>query len=466
MRSYRLRGLLILWITVSLLLSTAFPVSALGVESAVPVATYSDVPYVNKANAHKSQKLDLYLPSEDSYAHNDEKESETDLRPLVVRIHGGAWYGGDKELGDDAPVFAALLEQGYAVASINYRLSVEARWPAQIYDCKAAIRFLRAHAQQYGIDPTRITVFGESAGGHLAMMLGVTNGQQDWEDLDMGNAQISSAVQAVISVSGIADLNQWGTRTGDSLGAQAAKDLLLGAGHDDQDEVNASPITYVNEQTVPMLLVHGGSDDVVSYQQSELMAEAMNTALADNRAETWLLAKAGHMDVPMFYASDQAHRRYSAFLAKSLGLSEPLISVRRLYNPYNGLHLLTLDKDEDASLRANGWIDESSAFQALDADAVNGSPVYRLYNSFSGEHILTSNVNEYESLSRQGWFSEGVAFVAPSDGDTSVFRLFNPYSGYHMYTSDVKEYERLGKNSWQREGVAFMVSGLRSTTED
>ena len=119
-----------------------------------------DVAYV--PHGRRSQMLDVYVP-----------DVLTAPRPVMVWIHGGGWYSGDKS----APPGMGLLLRGYVVASINYRLSSEALFPAQIFDCKAAIRFLRAHSREYGIDSTRIGVWGDSAGGQLAALLGTTNGR-------------------------------------------------------------------------------------------------------------------------------------------------------------------------------------------------------------------------------------------------------------------------------------------------
>ena len=135
-----------------------------------------DQPYV--AGGHERQKLDLFLPR------------DADNAPVVMFIHGGAWRNGDK---NNPRALAELLEAGFAVVSINYRLSQHARFPAQIEDCKAAVRWLRARAGEYRLDVSRIGVWGTSAGGHLAAMLGTTGENREF---DVGqNLDLSSRVQ-------------------------------------------------------------------------------------------------------------------------------------------------------------------------------------------------------------------------------------------------------------------------------
>ena len=148
------------------------------------------VPYVDGGGPQ--QQLDLYIPTEGKNM------------PLVVYVHGGGLEHGDKA-GDILNTGnLQLLWEGYAMASINYRLAPAAIWPAQIQDCKAAIRWLKAHAHQYGYDPNRIAVIGESAGGHLVAMLGTTSGSKTF---DVGeNLDSSSDVTCVVDLFGVADI--------------------------------------------------------------------------------------------------------------------------------------------------------------------------------------------------------------------------------------------------------------------
>ena len=142
-----------------------------------------DIAYASVSDA---QKLDLYLPRD-----------AAGPVPLIVDIHGGAFFMGDKTM--DAEEIAALVDAGYAVASLDYRLSGEARFPAAVQDVKAAVRFLRANAARFGVDPGRFGAFGPSAGGYLVCMLGVTVSTTAFDDPALGHPDESSAVQAVAS---------------------------------------------------------------------------------------------------------------------------------------------------------------------------------------------------------------------------------------------------------------------------
>jgi acetyl esterase/lipase len=153
------------------------------------VAWITNVPYVDGGGPQ--QQLDLYMPTEKKNM------------PLVVFVHGGGWEHGDKAGDSLNPNNLQLLWDGYAMASVNYRLAPAAIWPAQIQDCKAAIRWLKAHAHEYGYDANRIAVMGESAGGQLVAMLGTTSGSKIF---DVGeNLDSSSDVTCVVDLFGPAD---------------------------------------------------------------------------------------------------------------------------------------------------------------------------------------------------------------------------------------------------------------------
>lgn len=221
---------------------------------------HRDLAYVTKG--HERQKLDLYLPKDAKYA------------PLVVMIHGGAFRVGSKEGENPVP----MLTEGYAVASINYRLSQHAIWPAQIEDCKAAVRWLRANAAKYGIDANRIASYGQSAGGHLASMLGVMS---DVKQFDVGeNLKYSSKVIAVADFFGPTDFLQMDAHrlptgmvhdTGDSPESH----LVGGAIQQNKDKVaRANPITYVSKNDPPFLIVHGDQDPLVPRETFEEIRRA------------------------------------------------------------------------------------------------------------------------------------------------------------------------------------------------
>jgi acetyl esterase/lipase len=225
---------------------------------------YRDLAYVT--DGHERQKLDLYVPKDGA-----------DL-PLIIYIHGGAFRAGSKEQG----VPLEYLSRGYAVASVNYRLSQHARFPAQIEDCKAAVRWLRAHAAEYRLDGTRFAAWGPSAGGHLAAMLGTTG---DTREFDVGpHPGQSSGVQAVVDYFGPTDFLQMdASRLPGGMSHDPANspesELIGGPIQENKDQVmRANPITYVSSADPPFLICHGDQDPLVPHHQSELLADALKGA--------------------------------------------------------------------------------------------------------------------------------------------------------------------------------------------
>jgi acetyl esterase/lipase len=208
-------------------------------------------------------------------------------RPCIVFVHGGGWQGGDRAAHDGAIKEAAL--RGYVSATVGYRLAPKHKFPSQVNDVKCAIRFLRAHADEYGLDPDRIGACGFSAGGHLVMMLGVT-GQDDGLEGDGGWAEQSSRVQAVVSFFGPADLAAADLPAHDRPLLVA---FLGGSVEEKRNEYDrASPITYVTKGDAPMLLIQGTADVLVPHTQAYRMVEAMTKAGVPGRAD--LIAGANH----------------------------------------------------------------------------------------------------------------------------------------------------------------------------
>ena len=230
----------------------------------------SDLAYAGTDNPR--QKLDLFFAK---------KRAIEKPLPLVVFIHGGGWQNGDKRSGLHR--VAAFVESGEFVgASIGYRLSSEAIWPAQIHDCKAAIRWLRAHADEFGFDPDRIAVMGSSAGGHLVAMLG-TSGDVKKLEGDLGKHQdVSSRVNCVIDEFGPTNFLTMNDFPGkmDHLAKDSPESKLLGRQITEVPELvrEASPITHVTKDDPPILIIHGTKDPLVPYQQSVTFAEALRKA--------------------------------------------------------------------------------------------------------------------------------------------------------------------------------------------
>lgn len=225
-----------------------------------------DLDYVGKGNPR--QKLDLYLP----------KERTSEPLPVVCWIHGGAWRQGSKDRAGQLERLVA--SGGYAGVSIGYRLTDEAHWPAQIHDCKAAIRWIRAHAKEYGLDPDRIAVWGASAGGHLVAMLGVSNGDEALEGELGPHTGFSSDVACVVNFFGPSQLLQMDEEGGSirHSAPNSPESLLVGGPIHENPEVarNASPWFHVSKGDAPMLLVHGTEDRLVPYSQSVKLSSKLS----------------------------------------------------------------------------------------------------------------------------------------------------------------------------------------------
>jgi acetyl esterase/lipase len=211
--------------------------------------------------------LDLYRPKEFSGA-----------LPVILGIHGGGWIKGQK--GQWSPAVSRVRD-GYAVASIDYRLSGEAHFPAQIEDCKAAVRWLRANAAKYNLDPDRIGAWGHSAGGHLSALLG-TSGDVAEVEGNGDNMSYSSRVQAVCDMSGPTDLLRLSRDASQGLNGTRPKatfyiEKLLG-GPAEQNQTKAlaaSPVTYVSKDDPPFLIIYGERDNSVPPSQGQLLAAAL-----------------------------------------------------------------------------------------------------------------------------------------------------------------------------------------------
>jgi len=258
-----------------------------------------DIAYV--ANGHAQQKLDLYLPLKPG-------------GPLLVYIHGGGWRGGTKKNAQGLP----MLGLGYAVASVEYRFSQDAVFPAQIEDCKGAIRWLRAHAAENGFDGKHIGVMGDSAGGHLTALLAATG---DTHDFDKGeNLDQSSAIQCGIDFYGPTDFPAFEPPSPTPAVQRSGPDSLLtqlfgGEMSDHMDLAKkASPVTWVNKDTAPLFILHGTKDPLVPVSQSKEMEEKLKAANVEVMLD--VIEGAGHGGKE-FFADGRAERMVE-FLNKHL----------------------------------------------------------------------------------------------------------------------------------------------------
>jgi acetyl esterase/lipase len=247
-----------------------------------------DIPYARVGET--VLRLDLHLPIGKPRA------------PLIVWVHGGAWRSGSKS---DMPL-ARLVKDGYAVASVDYRLSTQAKFPAQIHDLKAAIRFLRGHGEKWKLPANRILIAGDSAGGHLAALVGVSNGQKELEGEEGDDRGQSSAVQGIMSFYGGANLTtilKQSTPHGLSMRVPAL-DLLLGGQPEDVPALArlASPVFHVDPKDPPLLLLHGDQDAQMPVNQALELFGAYQKAKAPVQLE--IVPGAGHGGA-MFYDEER-----------------------------------------------------------------------------------------------------------------------------------------------------------------
>jgi len=234
-------------------------------QSTLPSIEYTVTTEINYAgNKDMAQTMDIYVPLH--------KKSEK--LPVIVTIFGtnDLWGKGDKMWAGDSPFLSYLLDGNYACVKINYRLSTEAQWPAQLYDCKAAIRWIKANADRFGFDKNKIAVQGELAGGHLALMLGLTSNEKTMEG-DIGNyLNEDSKINCVVSGFAPSNLEELGGKEVEVLLGGKIDDLLKKA-------QEASPISWVsNETQFPIYLYQGDAEEKVPMAQTDLLYNALKEA--------------------------------------------------------------------------------------------------------------------------------------------------------------------------------------------
>lgn len=222
--------------------------------------------------------------------------------PVLVWIHSGAFRGGSKREG--LPQLLPFAQQGYFCATIEYRLSHEAIFPAQIEDCKCGIRYLRVHAKMFHLDPDRIGVWGSSAGGYLAALLGITHHVKEFEGKG-GWEGFSSRVQAVCDWFGPTDflrISDFPSQI-DRNAANAPEALLIGGPLQENKEkvARANPITYLTKEASPFLIMHAEDDPLVPFNQSQLLVEALQQAGVE---VTFEVIEGGKHDGKKFYSPD------------------------------------------------------------------------------------------------------------------------------------------------------------------
>ncbi|HYG39985.1 MAG TPA: alpha/beta hydrolase [Cytophagales bacterium] len=274
------------------------------IKSIFPEGTimHNNIAYAN--DTLKKHLLDIYIPS-----------GVKEKLPLVIWVHGGAWFLNDKfaDMGYMKSTINALIKNGYALASIDYRRSTTAPFPAQIQDCNAALDFLYQHANEYNIDRERFALIGFSAGGHLASMVALTN-NENIKNFSLNESPFSFKIKATIDFYGPSDLLVAGIQD-DSL-ANSPIGILLGALPVDRPDLAkaASPVTYVDKNDPPFLIIHGEKDESVPVTQSQLLQSYLQLSNIKNE----LIVVKGAPHYGEMFDSEEIRNKILLFLKNSL----------------------------------------------------------------------------------------------------------------------------------------------------
>jgi acetyl esterase/lipase len=261
---------------------------------------HGNLPYNN--DTLKKHLLDIYLPS-----------NAKGKLPLVIFVHGGGWLGNDKyaDMGYMKKTVAQIVSSGFALASIDYRFSTQAVFPAQIQDCNRAVSFLYENADKYGFDKNRFAVMGFSAGGHLASLMGLSKNNEVKQFFMPGTNQ-SFGFKAVVDFYGPAELILFPGNND----IKSPESLLIGAAPLARPDLAkaASPVTYVDKNDPPFLIIHGEKDELVSPKQSQLLSAWLGLAGVPN--ELILVKDAPHFGA--MFDADEVRAKVLDFLKKQL----------------------------------------------------------------------------------------------------------------------------------------------------
>jgi acetyl esterase/lipase len=261
---------------------------------------HGNIPY--QYDTLKKHLLDIYLPP-----------NATGKVPLVIWVHGGGWLSNDKyaDMSYMKETIVEIMRKGYALASIDYRFSTQATFPAQMLDCNSAVSYLYENASKFGFDTDRFALMGFSAGGHLAAMLGLSK-NQDVKEFFMPGTSKKFAFKAVVDFYGPADL----TLFPGAKDAKSPEGLLIGAAPLDRPDLAkvASPVSYVDEKDPPFLIIHGEKDDMVSPNQSHLL----NSWLKVKGVPTELIVVKGAPHFGAMFDAPEIRTAVFSFLEKHL----------------------------------------------------------------------------------------------------------------------------------------------------
>jgi acetyl esterase/lipase len=274
----------------------AVPAGVRTLQAADNIVFEKDIEYSNPDNQHL--QVDMARP-----------EGEGPF-PAVICIHGGGFRAGDRQSYDG--LIKKLAKNGYVAMTVTYRLAPKYPFPAAVYDVKAAVRWLRANAAKYHVDPDRIGVTGGSAGGHLAQFLGVTSGVKEFEG-DGGNADQSSRVACVVNFYGPSDFTK---SYGKSVDAAEVLPLFFGGNleKERQKHIQGSPLVWVTPDAAPTLCVHGTKDQYVAFEQAEWIVDRLKAA----GVEAELLPMVGSMHGFKGDVEEKAEAAMIAFFDKHL----------------------------------------------------------------------------------------------------------------------------------------------------
>jgi acetyl esterase/lipase len=282
-------------------------VQMVGNRDSVALSIIKDVPYATQSN---TQNLDIYIPASGSKPY-----------PVIVWMHPGGFYEGDKAGPVDLAnigimqLVKPILARGYAVVSINQRLSHEAIFPAPMYDVKAAIRWIKANAAKYNLSAKKVAAWGSSAGGYFAAFLAASGGVKELEDLSMGNPKQSSRITAAVDWYGPTDFLQMDPQH-IQLGqkplhndATSPESRLMG------EQITkipkkcqaANPITYVKADHAPIYIQHGKADDIVPYLQSVMLVDKLKAVRGKAEVIFEVIENAGHAD-PVFFTKENINK--------------------------------------------------------------------------------------------------------------------------------------------------------------
>lgn len=275
---------------------------------------WTDINYAD--DSLEGHKLDIYLPA---------GEGKTGQHKVIVLIYGSAWFANNMKQMAFQAMGKALLDAGFAVVSINHRSSGEAKFPAQINDVKAAIRFIRAHAGEYRLDTSFVGITGFSSGGHLSSLAGTTNGIKTYKagDTEMdiegnvGNcSSFSSRVDAVVDWFGPIDMTRMENCT-TTKGADSPEAALIGGTPAEHTDVLTllNPMTYINESDPMFMVIHGDADQVVPHCQSLFFKEAL---AAKGRLEEFISVPQGQHGPVTF--NEQTFKKMTDFFRKQAGM--------------------------------------------------------------------------------------------------------------------------------------------------